>query len=126
MEFFPPPRSGKKTTKAGAAASQLAKLYGKARTFYGMMASVLKNSGALHGHVGVGYQMHFPYGDRYHANMQVYRAALQRGLRLYRRLGVPVVITEMVVQGNDYPDDPTTYAQHKYSHDPTNPAWRKN
>jgi hypothetical protein len=126
MEFFPPPRSGNTTTKASAAARQLGKSYGKARVFYRMMSSVLKNSGALRGHVGVGYQMHFPYGDQYYADMSVYRAALQRGIRLYRRRGVPVVITEMVVLGNHYPDDPTTYAERKYSSDPTNPAWRTN
>jgi GH35 family endo-1,4-beta-xylanase len=124
-EFYPPPRSTHPRAQAKAVAA-LQREYAKASVFYRMMSQVMRKDGALRGRVGVGYQMHFPYGDRYHAAKSVYRAALLRGIRMYKRLGVPVVITEMVVQRNGFPDDLATYNSRTYSKDPTHPSWQEN
>jgi GH35 family endo-1,4-beta-xylanase len=124
QELYPPPPVRKKGKRA-AAVSAMRKVFDKAMTFHALMADVMKHPGGLRGRVGVGYQMHFEQGPEYLAQPALYRTALRTGIRKLQRLGLRVVITEMVVKVNGVPDDPTTYAARNYGADHTNACWAK-
>jgi hypothetical protein len=125
-EFYPSPTRTNSRAQAKAASTLWKGYHRKASAFYRMMTHVLRKDGALHGRVGVGYQMHFDDAEAYLADKGLYRAALLRGIRMYKGHHVPVVITEMVVRRNGIPDDLATYNARTYSQDPTHPSWQEN
>ncbi len=124
-EFYPPPLPGRnaRNRKLAGAIHAMRSIYVKAISFYQLMANVVRDAGAIVGRLGVGYQTHFIMGPEYLANPPLWRAALLRGIRKLRGLGLPVQITEMVVKVNGIPDDPTTFAARNYGADHTNPCW---
>jgi GH35 family endo-1,4-beta-xylanase len=124
QELYPPALAGRKGKRA-AAVSAMRQAFAKARPFHALMAAVMKHPGGLRGRVGVGYQMHFEQGPQYLAQKALYRTALRTGIRKLQRLGLRVLITEMVVKVNGVPDDPATYAARNYGADHTNACWSK-
>jgi hypothetical protein len=95
IEFVPPP----KQKKGGRPPEELPPKgqYGKSGIIYETMKYSWKNDPALHGHLGIGYEMHFEWMPEYAKNPLFFRTCFLRGLGKYARLGMPVVITEMTI-----------------------------